>query len=82
MLAGCVRRITFRRRGAFSSRDRFLYGVTVTAIQAESGRIARVDTDRGPVTADAFVVALGSYAPQMLKPLGIQLPVYPVRATR
>lgn len=29
--------------------------------------------------ADAYVVALGSYSPALLKPLGIRLPVYPAK---
>jgi len=31
------------------------------------------------LTADAYVAAMGSYTPQLVKPLGIQLPVYPVK---
>jgi D-amino-acid dehydrogenase len=58
---------------------KFRYGVTIKAIRAAGGRIEGVDTDQGPVTADIYVVALGSHAPQMLRPLGIRLPVYPVK---
>jgi D-amino-acid dehydrogenase len=29
--------------------------------------------------ADAYVVALGSYSPLLLRPLGIRIPVYPVK---
>jgi D-amino-acid dehydrogenase len=31
------------------------------------------------LTADAYVVALGSYSPLLLRPLGIRLPVYPAK---
>jgi D-amino-acid dehydrogenase len=31
------------------------------------------------LTADAYVVALGSYSPLLLKPLGIGIPVYPAK---
>jgi D-amino-acid dehydrogenase len=31
------------------------------------------------LTADAYVVALGSYSPLLVKPLGIRLPVYPAK---
>jgi D-amino-acid dehydrogenase len=31
------------------------------------------------VSADAYVVALGSYSPLLLKPLGIRIPVYPLK---
>ena len=40
-----------------------------------------VNGEAGPelLTADAYVVALGSYSPLLLKPLGIRLPVYPAK---
>ena len=57
----------------------FQYGTTIQGLIAESGRITGVKTDKGVVTADAYVLALGSYSPQMVKPLGMTLPVYPVK---
>ncbi len=39
----------------------------------------RVVTDHGDLTADRYVLACGSYSPLLLKPLGIRLPVYPVK---
>ncbi|MFO1143097.1 MAG: D-amino acid dehydrogenase [Amaricoccus sp.] len=57
----------------------FRYGVGVTGLIADGDRIAGVATDQGPVAADAYVLALGSHSPLMLKPHGIDLPVYPVK---
>ncbi|MCU0826767.1 MAG: D-amino acid dehydrogenase [Tabrizicola sp.] len=57
----------------------FRYGVDIEALEAERGRIVAVRTAEGRVTADAFVVALGSYSPMLVAPLGIKLPVYPVK---
>ncbi|NNU80314.1 D-amino acid dehydrogenase [Halovulum dunhuangense] len=58
----------------------FHYGQTIERIVAEAGRVIGVDTDKeGRVTGDAYVCALGSYAPRVLKPVGINLPVYPVK---
>ncbi|MDX7952854.1 D-amino acid dehydrogenase [Lichenihabitans sp. Uapishka_5] len=57
----------------------FRYGTTVRRLLAEGGRITGLKTDAGFEAAEAVVVALGSYAPPMLKPLGIALPVYPVK---
>ncbi len=57
----------------------FRYGVDITGLLAEGDRIAGVATSAGPVTADAYVVALGSYSPLLLKRHGIDLPVYPVK---
>ncbi|MBB4238487.1 D-amino acid dehydrogenase [Rhizobium esperanzae] len=66
---------------------RFAYGTTIEALDVEAGRVCGVVTaragnhDRGRerMSADAVVVALGSYSPLLLKPLGIRLPVYPVK---
>lgn len=57
----------------------FQYGTTIQGLIAEGGRITGVQTDKGLVTADAYVLALGSYSPMMVKPLGMTLPVYPVK---
>ncbi len=57
----------------------FQYGTTIQGLIAEGGRITGVKTDKGLVTADAYVLALGSYSPMMVKPLGMTLPVYPVK---
>lgn len=57
----------------------FRYGVRIEGLEEAAGRIVAVRTAEGRVTADAFVVALGSYSPFLVKPLGIDLPVYPVK---
>ncbi|MBY2991743.1 D-amino acid dehydrogenase [Rhizobium leguminosarum] len=58
---------------------RFVYGTTIKALDVEAGRVHGVITDRERMSAEAVVVALGSYSPLLLKPLGIRLPVYPVK---
>ena len=57
----------------------FRYGVTITGIEASGNEVSGVFTDQGPVRGDMYVAALGSYAPIMLRPLGIDLPIYPVK---
>lgn len=57
----------------------FRHGVSIERLVMEGGRVASVVTSEGVVTADAFVLALGSYSPQIAAPLGIRLPVYPVK---
>lgn len=57
----------------------FTYGRTIKGLVVEGGRIAHVATDQGAVQADAYLVAMGSYSPQLLASLGIKLPVYPVK---
>ena len=63
---------------------RFRYHVNVRRLDVEAGRIARavIDDERGveeSERADAYVVALGSYSPLLLAPLGVSIPVYPVK---
>ncbi|AYG68413.1 MULTISPECIES: D-amino acid dehydrogenase [unclassified Rhizobium] len=58
---------------------KFQYGTTIKGLDVEGGQTRGVMTDRGRVDADAIVVALGSYSPLLLKPLGISLSVYPVK---
>ncbi len=57
----------------------FRQGVQVKGISSDSARITGVSTDRGELTADVYLVALGSYSPLLLRPVGIRLPVYPVK---
>ncbi len=57
----------------------FRYGVGIDGLEQEGGRIAAVHTSEGRITADAFVVALGSYSPFLVSRFGIKLPVYPVK---
>ncbi|MBB4009992.1 D-amino acid dehydrogenase [Allorhizobium taibaishanense] len=57
----------------------FDYGRQIERLETSGGKITGVVTDRGTVTSDAYVVALGSYTPLLLKPLGIKLPIYPVK---
>ena len=55
------------------------WNTKVTGLEVANGEVARALTDRGPIAADAFVVCLGVYAPHLLDPLGIPLPIYPVK---
>jgi D-amino-acid dehydrogenase len=57
----------------------FRYGTQIRRLNGDAGRITSVETDVGALSADAFVVALGSYSPQLVAPLGMKLPVYPVK---
>jgi D-amino-acid dehydrogenase len=58
---------------------RFRYSTTIESLVAGSGTINAVETDRGRLDADAYVLACGSYSPLLLAPLGLRLPVYPVK---
>jgi D-amino-acid dehydrogenase len=61
----------------------FRYGETVTALQREGGRLAGTRLASGElVEADITVLALGSYSPLLLKPLGSACRCTPLKATR
>lgn len=56
------------------------YGTTILGLERERGRIAGVRLASGEqIKADATVVALGSYTPLLLRPLGLRLPIYPAK---
>ena len=57
----------------------FRYGVGVRAVIEDGGRVRGLDTGQGPHAADTVVVAAGSYSRALLRPLGLDLPVYPVK---
>jgi D-amino-acid dehydrogenase len=57
----------------------FRFDQNITAIQSDGDRITGVRINGQLETADHYVLALGSYSPQLLAPLGMQLPVYPLK---
>jgi len=57
----------------------FRFGATVETLEASGDRIIRARVDGEVVRADKYVLALGSYTPRLLAPLGIRLPVYPLK---
>jgi D-amino-acid dehydrogenase len=57
----------------------FMFDTTVKRLLLECTRVAGAATDRGTLEADAYVVALGSEAARILRPLGIDLPIHPVK---
>ncbi len=72
----------FTQRLAAMARDlgvTMRFDTVVRGIRREGDRIAAVDTSAGTLTADRYLLAMGSYSPQWLLPLGIRLPVYPVK---
>ena len=61
----------------------FRYGTRVERLAKAAGRVAGVlvGGEHGDelLVADAYVAALGSYTPGLLRPLGLHLPVYPAK---
>ena len=57
----------------------FRFGQNIQRLESDGERISGVWIDGQLERADQYVLALGSYSPQMLKPLGIKAPVYPLK---
>jgi D-amino-acid dehydrogenase len=55
------------------------FGESIRSLLTDGKRLTGVVTDRGRVQADAYLVALGSHSTKLVAPLGIDLPVYPVK---
>ena len=58
---------------------RFRFDTRIEALQAGGGAVTGVFTDAGLMRADRIVLALGSYSARMLAPVGLRIPVYPVK---
>lgn len=57
----------------------FRFDSKVTALNVENGRIKAVLTASGPIEADRFVLAAGSYSPELGRQVGLRIPVFPVK---
>ncbi len=58
----------------------FRFAARIEAIESEGGKASGVRLHNGEQAhADAYVVSLGSYSPLLLAPLGIRIPVYPLK---
>mgnify|MGYP002783544798 FL=1 len=59
---------------------RFRWNTRIEALQVGGGAITGVHTaEAGLLKADQVVLALGSYSPKLLEPVGLRIPVYPVK---
>ena len=57
----------------------FHYGAQVERLEHEGGRVTGVVADGARHMADHYVVAMGSFSRRLLGPLGMEVPVYPVK---
>jgi D-amino-acid dehydrogenase len=58
---------------------KFRFATSVSELEVSYGRVTRVQTSGGSYTADAYVVAAGSYSTPILRTLGLRLPVQPAK---
>jgi D-amino-acid dehydrogenase len=57
----------------------FAFDTRILRLEAEGDRITGVITDKGRLTADVYVLATGADSPLLMRPLGLQLPIIPVK---
>lgn len=57
----------------------FLFNTTVINMIIKGGRVSQIDTEQGSLSADAFVLAAGSYSPIIANKVGIKIPVKPCK---
>ncbi|SDT16028.1 D-amino acid dehydrogenase small subunit [Halopseudomonas xinjiangensis] len=57
----------------------FRFNCEIQGLLSDGEGITGVRLSDEVLRADSYVLALGSYSPQWLRPLGIDLPVYPVK---
>jgi D-amino-acid dehydrogenase len=57
----------------------FRFATAIRRLVAEGGAINRVETDSGTLAGDAYVLALGCESPALARPLGIGLPIHPMK---
>jgi D-amino-acid dehydrogenase len=57
----------------------YRFGVEIVRLLPWRGRLMGVETSEGVMEADHYVLALGTNAPYLLKPLGIHVPIYPLK---
>ncbi|WP_324035634.1 D-amino acid dehydrogenase [Aeromonas caviae] len=57
----------------------FVFNCAIDEVEIAKGRAVAVRAGEQRFQADAIVCALGSYGTSFLRPLGIELPVYPVK---
>jgi D-amino-acid dehydrogenase len=58
---------------------KFEFGVSIESLSTNKNKITAVKTQTSSIEADAYVLALGSYSCLLARPLGLHLPIYPLK---
>lgn len=58
---------------------KFQWSTEITGLKTDGDRVTGIETSKGPVTADAYVLACGSYSAGLGRHVGINMPIYPVK---
>lgn len=58
---------------------KFHYNTAFQSFRMEGNKIAAIVTDKGEMTADNYVMSLGSYSSVHLRKIGLDVPIYPMK---
>ncbi len=62
-----------------NSQCKFIWGAEVESIVRKNNKISSILTAKGEFKADAHVLAAGAHSSVLAQPLGIKLPIYPIK---
>ena len=71
----CQQLVTLAKKAGVT----FKFGTEITRLNQTDGKINSISSSIGEISADAYVVAMGCYSASLLRPLGLSIPVYPVK---
>ncbi|MCF8151591.1 MAG: D-amino acid dehydrogenase [Burkholderiaceae bacterium] len=57
----------------------FRFDTRVTRLETRGNRVTAIDTPAGSLPTDLCVMTLGAHSPILARPLGIRLPIYPLK---
>lgn len=58
---------------------KFLFNTEIKSLHVDGDRILGVETDKGIMKGDAYVMALGAFSSIYLRKIGIKVPIYPMK---
>jgi D-amino-acid dehydrogenase len=58
---------------------KFMFNTQVLGLNVENNKVLSVSTSKGVMSADAVVVAMGSYSSVLLRKYGVKIDVFPVK---
>lgn len=64
---------------AMNAGVQFRFGTVVTGLRSEGNQVRALQLGDGEIVADRYVLAAGSYSPQLAQRLHLSLPIYPVK---
>lgn len=58
---------------------KYRFGIDIKSLLMSGGKVSGVETSEGIISSDRYIVALGSYTPALVKSLGLNAPIFPVK---